>query len=80
MDTPTEYMVIKKAGALVFEKDEKDTDKVTLYVAQFDVLSGAPIEAKKTVLSLKQLEADRDWNLAEVARIDAMIADFKAAK
>ena len=85
MNSPTEYEALKKAGCMTLARakdadGKPDADKIEITCARFDPLTGTKASPVIVTRSLSELVAARAWTVAEIARIDVMIADFKAAK
>lgn len=80
MNSPTEYEALKKAGCMTLARCADDADKIEITCERFDPLTGKPAEPVTVTRSLSELIEARAWTVAEVARIDTMIADFKEAK
>ena len=80
MNSPTEYEALKKAGCMTIARNKDDEDKIEITCARFDQFTKEPIAPVTVTRSLSELVQARAWTVAEVARIDVMIADFKAAK
>ena len=85
MNSPTEYETLKKAGCMTLARakdadGKPDADKIEITCERFDPLTGKPAAPVTVTRSLSELVQARAWTVAEVARIDTMIADFKAAK
>ena len=85
MNSPTEYAELKAAACITLARAKNadgkaDADKIEITCARFDPLTGKPADPVTVTRSLSELVQARAWTVAEVARIDVMIADFKAAK
>ena len=85
MNSPTEYEALKKAGCMTIARAKNadgkaDADRIEITCERFDQFTGKPADPVTVTRSLSELVQARAWTVAEVARIDVMIADFKAAK
>jgi len=76
--SPSDYAKLKAAGNVTVTK--QDADSVIITSRKYDPASGEKLPPEPRTLSITKLQRDRAELVDELAKIDAMISDLKAAQ